>query len=107
MALTVEALTTMMRPLVTKLERALPTLIIEGGAVPTTPVPKLEYEPEGSSKQWVEDELDSFRLRLDAMPTLEQSGLLTVVEHLIAKELGVEPAASTRDAATPGQPSAR
>jgi hypothetical protein len=33
------------------------------------------------------------------MPALEQSGLLTVVERLITNELGVEPAASTRDAA--------
>src|ERR1039458_5950470 len=37
MALTVEALTTMMRPLVTKLERALPTLIIEVARSPQHP----------------------------------------------------------------------
>jgi hypothetical protein len=74
MTLTVEALTTMMRPLVTKLESALPTLIIDGGAVPTTPVPKLEYKPDGSSKQWVENELDSSGCVLMRCPHWNRAG---------------------------------
>jgi hypothetical protein len=96
MAMAAEALETTLRPLVVKLERAVSQLI-ERGDVPTKPIPRIESESDGSGTQWTETEIDAWRLRLDAMASLEGGGSLFIAEHLIAAELGVDvPAARDR-----------
>jgi hypothetical protein len=90
MVMSTEALATTMRPLVVKLERAVAQLI-ERGDVPTKPIPRIEAKLDGSGKQWIDTDIDTWRLRLDVMPTLEGGGSLFVAEQLIAGELGIDP----------------
>jgi hypothetical protein len=86
MVISAEALATTMRPLVVKLERAVSQLI-ERGDVPTKPIPRIVAESDGSGKQWTDTDIDTWRLRLNVMPTLETGGSLFVAEQLIAGEL--------------------
>ncbi|MFZ2112371.1 MAG: hypothetical protein WAU77_01420 [Solirubrobacteraceae bacterium] len=90
MVMPAEAIATTMRPLVVKLERAVSQLI-EHGDVPTKPIPRIEAEPDGSGKQWIDTDIDTWRLRLNAMPTLETGSSLFIAEQLIARELGIDP----------------
>jgi Apea-like HEPN len=102
MAMATEALATTMRPLVVKLERAVSQLI-ECGDVPTKPIPRIEAESDGSGKQWTDTDIDTWRLRLNAMPALETGGSLFIAEQLIAGELGIEPP-TARDRERPWTP---
>jgi hypothetical protein len=104
MNLTIESLITVLRPLVVELESVLPRLILEGAALPTRPVPKLQMNADGSGEQRIEEDLDAFRVRHDAMFALEQSGSLRTAELIIARALGVEAAANSADAASKWTP---
>ncbi len=89
MVMSAEAIATTMRPLVGKLERAVSQLI-EHGDVPTKPIPRIEAESDGSGKQWIDTDIDTWRLRLNAMPALEAGSELFIAEQLIARELGID-----------------
>lgn len=102
MVMSAEALATTMRPLVSKLERAV-IQIIAPGEVPTQPLPRIEAEADGSGKQWIDTDIDTWRLRLSAMPTLETGSELFIAEQLIARELGID-APTIHDRARPWTP---
>jgi len=85
-----QELLTVMRPLVIELERALQRLLKAGLAIPTRPVPRIESAEDGAARQWIEAEVDFWRLRLGAMSALESSGNLFVAEAMIARALGLE-----------------
>ncbi len=102
MVMSAEALATTMQPLVVKLERAVSQLI-EPGEVPTKPIPRIEAESDGSGKQWIDTDLDTWRLRLNAMPALETGSELFIAEQLIAQELGID-APNVHDRARPWTP---
>lgn len=89
MVMSAEAIATTMRPLVVKLERAVSQLI-EHGDVPTKPIPRIEAESDGSGKQWIDTDIDTWRLRLNAMSALETGSSLFIAEQLIARELGID-----------------
>lgn len=89
MVMSAEAIATTMRPLVAKLERAV-SQFIRHGDVPTKPIPRIEAEPDGSGKRWIDTDIDAWRLRLNAMPALEAGSELFIAEQLIARELGID-----------------
>ena len=91
MSVSAQELLTVMRPLVIELERALQRLLKAGLAIPTRPVARIESAEDGGTRQWVEAEVDFWRLRLGAMSALESSGNLFVAEAMIARALGLEP----------------
>lgn len=102
MVMSAEALATTMRPFVVKLERAVSQLI-KPGEVPIKPVPRLEAESDKSGKRWIDTDIDTWRLRLNTMPTLETGSELFIAEQLIARELGIE-APTIHDRARPLTP---
>ena len=91
MSVSAVELATLMRPVVGRLERSLQRMLKAELAIPTRNIPRIELSEDGSGRQWVETEVDFWRLRLDAMSAVENSRDLFVAEAAIARRLDLEP----------------
>src|SRR5690349_13575572 len=96
-AISATELSTLLRPVVVRLEHSLQRLMQAGLAVPTRTVPRIQSAADGSGRQWTEAEVDFSRLRIAAMSALEGTRELQIAEAVIAETLGLEPEVQSPD----------